>query len=100
MEFCPSLLEGWSLKTTRLCCSRISAGEATPGVLCTVLVSLLEKGYTGTGGRFTRLILELRGLAYEERLSRLGLYSLEFRRMRGDLMETYKIMEGIDKNIT
>ena len=39
----------------------------------------------------------MRGLAYEERLSRLGLYSLEFRRMRGDLIETYKIMKGIDK---
>jgi len=47
--------------------------------------------------RFTRLIPEMRGLPYEERLSRLGLYSLEFRRMRGDLIETYKIMKGIDK---
>ena len=51
----------------------------------------------GVQRRFTRLIPELRGLAYEERLSRLGLYSLEFRRMRGDLKETYKIMKGIDK---
>ena len=42
------------------------------------------------------MIPELRGLAYEERRSRLGLYSLEFRRMRGDLIETYKIMKGID----
>ena len=51
----------------------------------------------GVQRRFTRLIPELRGLDYEERLSRLGLYSLEFRRMRGDLIETYKIMKGIDK---
>ena len=51
----------------------------------------------GVQRRFTRLILELRGLDYEERLSRLGLYSLEFRRMRGDLIETYKIMKGIDR---
>ena len=52
----------------------------------------------GVQRKFTRLIPELRGLAYEERLSRLGLYPLEFRRMRrGDLIETYKIMKGMDK---
>ena len=42
----------------------------------------------GVQRRFTRLIPELRGLAYEEGLSRLELYSLEFRRMRGDLIKT------------
>ena len=42
----------------------------------------------GVQKRFTWLIPELRELAYEERLSRFGIYSLEFRRMRGDLMET------------
>ena len=51
----------------------------------------------GVQRRLTRLILELRRLAYEERLSRLELYSLEFRGMRGDLTENYKIMKGIDK---
>jgi len=47
--------------------------------------------------RFSRLIPELSGLDYEERLSRLGLYSLEFRRMRWYRIETYKIMKGIDR---
>ena len=51
----------------------------------------------GVQRRFTGLIPELRGLAYEERLSSLVPYSLELRRMRGDLIETYKIMKGIDK---
>ena len=39
----------------------------------------------------------MRGLDYEERLNRLGLYSLEFRRLRRDLIETYKIMKGLDR---
>ena len=36
-------------------------------------------------------------LCYRERLARLGLYSLEGRRMRGALIEVYKIMRGIDR---
>ena len=51
----------------------------------------------GAQQRFTRLIPGMAGLSYEERLSRLGLYSLEFRRMRGDLIETYKILTGLDR---
>ena len=33
-------------------------------------------------------------LPYETRLERLGLYSLYCRRQRGDLIETYKILNG------
>ena len=47
--------------------------------------------------RFTRLIPEMRGLLYEERLNSLGRYSLEFRRMRGDQFEVYKMIKGMDK---
>ena len=47
--------------------------------------------------RFTRMIPGMVGLTYDERLRILGLYSLEFRRLRGDLIETYKIMNGLDR---
>ena len=46
---------------------------------------------------FTRLIPDMRGLSYEERLTSLGLYSLEFRRIRGDQIEVYKMMKSMDK---
>ena len=39
----------------------------------------------------------LDGLSYKERLNRMGLFSLECRRFRGDLIEVYKIMSGIDQ---
>ena len=47
--------------------------------------------------RFTRMLPGLDGLSYKERLDRLGLLSLERRRLRGDLIEVYKIMRGIDQ---
>eukprot|EP00061_Rhincodon_typus_P016131 g44181.t1 len=47
--------------------------------------------------RFTRMLLEVKSLSYEERLDRLGLFSLELRRMRGDLIKVFKIMRGIDR---
>ena len=48
----------------------------------------------GVQRRATKLIPELRELSYEERLERLGLTTLEERRIRGDLIETYKIVTG------
>ena len=40
-------------------------------------------------------------LSYEERLRKLHLPTLTFRRIRGDMIETYKIMHEIsDKDVT
>ena len=47
--------------------------------------------------RATRLIPGLQGLPYEERLSRLNLPSLAHRRRRGDMIQCYKILTGINR---
>ena len=46
--------------------------------------------------RMTRLVPEIRELDYEERCRRLGITTLENRRKRGDLIETYKILNGME----
>ena len=53
-------------------------------------IKLLE----GVQRRATKLVPELKELPYEERLRRLGLTTLKERRVRGDMIETYKIMTG------
>ena len=50
---------------------------------------------------YTKCIIGMRGKNYRERLYSLGLPSLLYRRLRGDLIETYKITHKIyDPNIT
>ena len=47
------------------------------------------------------MIPELRELSYEKRLKECGLTTLETRRLRGDLIEVFKILNGyenIDRN--
>jgi len=47
--------------------------------------------------RATKLVKEFRKLSYEDRLCKLKLTSLVDRRLRGDLIETYKIITGKEK---
>ena len=53
-------------------------------------IDLLE----GVQRRATKLVPELRNMTYEKRMEKLGLTSLEDRRVRGDMIETFKIMTG------
>jgi len=46
--------------------------------------------------RATKLISDVTHLAYHVRLQKLNLFTLEQRRVRGDLTETYKIFRGFD----
>ena len=52
--------------------------------------------------RATKMIPELRDLSYEERLKECGLTTLETRRLRGDQIDVFKILNGyenIDINV-
>ena len=51
---------------------------------------------TGVQRRVTKLVLELKDMSYEERLRSLKLQSLETRRLRGDMIEVFKILKGLD----
>ena len=47
--------------------------------------------------RATKLIPPLRNMPYSDRLEALKLPSLYHRRRRGDMMQTFKILKGIDR---
>ena len=47
--------------------------------------------------RATKMIEGFGRLSYDERLRRAGLTTLEERRIRGDLIETFKMVKGISK---
>ena len=55
------------------------------------------KKIEGVQKRATKMVIELRTLNYEDRLKELGLTTLEVRRKRGDLIQIYKIKNGIEK---
>lgn len=51
--------------------------------------------------RATKLIPSLKGMDYQQRLRKLKMPTLKYRRLRGDMIETFKILRGIyDKEVT
>ncbi len=53
-------------------------------------IQMLEK----VQRRATRLVPALRHLPYGDRLKKLGIYTLSARRLRGDLIETFKLLHN------
>jgi len=47
--------------------------------------------------RFTRMFPDLKEKPYSSRLTELGLYTLEERRNRADLIEVYKMLNGLSR---
>ena len=47
--------------------------------------------------RATKLVPKFKHLEYQDRLNMLNLYSLAQRRERGDLIETFKILKGLER---
>jgi len=61
------------------------------------LIEKLEKAQK----RATKLLINVKKLHYEERLRRLKIPTLKYRRIRGDMIELYKIFAGkYDNNTT
>ena len=56
-------------------------------------INLIE----GVQRRAAKLIKDIKHLSYDERLENLGLSHLTTRRVRSDLIQTFKIINGIDK---
>ena len=46
--------------------------------------------------RASKMVYGFGNFKYEERLERLNLFPLQYRRMRGDIIETYKIISGLE----
>ena len=50
--------------------------------------------------RATKLVISLKKLPYKERLLQLNLHTLKYRRLRGDMIEVYKITHDMyDKSV-
>ena len=59
-----------------------------------VIYTYLEKAFDKVlhHGLLSELVILIRKLPYKKRLQHLNLYSLKYRRLRGDMIEVFKIL--------
>ena len=56
-----------------------------------------QKRIEGVQRRATKLVSSITDLSYPQRLQILGIPSLQYRRLRADMLQVYKIIHGIDR---
>ncbi|KAK4819678.1 hypothetical protein QYF61_009787 [Mycteria americana] len=83
LESCPAEKDLGVLVDSRLN-EYVPSGEAAPRILCSVLGPSLQM----------KLVKGVEHKCYEEQLRELGLFSLEKRRLRGDLIALYNCLKG------
>ena len=56
-----------------------------------------QKRIEGVQRRATKLVSSITDISYPQRLQILGIPSLQYRRLRADMLQVYKIIHGIDR---
>ncbi|KAK4831905.1 hypothetical protein QYF61_020052 [Mycteria americana] len=76
-------------RTSILACIRNSVASRSREVIVPLYLAL----------KATKLVKGLESKSYEERLRELGLFSLEKRRLRGDLITLYNDLKGVCRDV-